>query len=557
MQVTRTIAAAIATISLLLVACNGQGSRAAELASDQTLRLVINAEPRPGTPDNLDPAYVDVNRVGRMIGDNVFDGLYRFDGEMQERPDIAMGLPQISTDGLTYTFRLRHDVRFWNGTLVTSADFVYSWKRAARLNGDWAATVLGPVAGFPDLTGLSAPDAYTLVAHLTTPTGFWLTLLALPAAWVVSKAAIDAGGQDLWWSNPDTLVGTGPFRLTTWRHNAELDFAAVPEWWGGSTGALKRIELHVEPDRAARWNGYEQGRYDVLGYGNPEFGASEASPIAALRADANRRAEIRSYLHGATNWVAFNLQAGPFSGEGDGALLRRAFSQSIDRDKLAAAACAGGTVCVPATGGLITKGLKGYLGDGADPGSKFDAASARATVKRLDPNGTLLRGLVFYYPTPAIDLTQATAENLHQQWLSNLGVDVAIRGWDKSSFFTTMTKGHFLLWRYGWAADYDHPEDWFDNLYVSNPGCLQLPCNTNGAVYDRPQYNELIKSADQVPIDKSLPQYLQAGRMLVDDYAFAVLYYIVETSVVKPYVDGFRTNGLTEARWTAIRILRH
>jgi oligopeptide transport system substrate-binding protein len=500
------------------------------------------------------------------IGDNIFDGLYRFNEQMQEQPDIAEGPPAVSADGLTYIFHVRHNVRFWNGDPVTAADFVYSWNRAVAIGGDWSA-IFQPVSGYAALVAagkvtsktrldVAAPDNYTLVARLSVASGYWLAELGLPAAWVVDQNAIAQGGADQWWTKPNDLVGTGPFRMTDWTSNGELAFAPVANWWNGSTGALTRVDLHVVTG-ADDWTGYNNGQFDMLGYGRPDFGGNDVANIAALRQDAPRRSEVHTWPIGRTTWVGFNLQSGLFSGIDKGRQLRQAFSQAIDRKELARAVCQEATICVPATGGMISKGLRGYLGDGADPGAKFDPAGAKATVKRLDPNGTLLRGVTYYYPVPAQDLSQAAAENLAAQWSANLGLTVTIKALDTTTFFTDTAYGTFTTWRQGWQADYDHPQDWFDNLFISTSGCGAPICNSSGTVYDRPGFSALITSADRKPLANALPDYVKAGQMLAGDYAYAALYYLVRTAVIKPYVEGYGANVLWENRWTSVRILQH
>src|SRR5260370_16740347 len=111
---------------------------------------------------------------------------------------------------------------FSNGDKITSADWVYSWTRTLRLNDAYAGN-LEPIVGATDveagtatkITGLSAPDAYTLKAQLTAPAGFWLTELAMPVATeVVDQKVITAAGEDTWTNSPSTLIRTRPFTPT-------------------------------------------------------------------------------------------------------------------------------------------------------------------------------------------------------------------------------------------------------------------------------------------------------------------------------------------------------
>src|SRR5207237_3464373 len=113
---------------------------------------------------------------------NMFDGLLKFNDQYQIVPDIATDLPDVSGDGLTYTFHLRQGVKFWNGDPVTADDFIYSWNRSASAGGAYA-TELAAIQGFADvsaphatvkqMSGLSASDPYTLVAELRAPAGYF------------------------------------------------------------------------------------------------------------------------------------------------------------------------------------------------------------------------------------------------------------------------------------------------------------------------------------------------------------------------------------------------
>src|SRR5579864_8180187 len=209
-------------IAVVLFGCtqNSTGTTAHQLAADQTLRIPIDGAPQSGGT-SLDPGLLS-SFTETAIGQNLFDGLYSYDAHMHQQPDLAQGPPQVSADGMTYTFHIRPDARFWNGDPVTANDFVYSWNRAAALQGDWASNAFQPVAGYDAVAqagqitssthlDVSAPDAHTLVAHLSQPAGYWIAALVLPATWVVDEKAV-ATSPDQWWTTPESLVGTGPFR---------------------------------------------------------------------------------------------------------------------------------------------------------------------------------------------------------------------------------------------------------------------------------------------------------------------------------------------------------
>src|SRR5713101_5351997 len=203
--------------TLVLGACGGgSGTTGETLASDQTFSFPIVDD-----VGNVDPAHMSAG-VDIDIFRNVYSGLYKFTDTLQQVPDIASGPPTISADGLTYTFKMRHDVKFSNGDPVKADDFIYSWDRAARIQGDYAS-VFQPVVGYDDvsngkathMSGLKKIDDYSLSATLTAPAGYWYTEVALWTAWVVDqKAVVAGGGDDKWFLDPKTFVGTGQFKMT-------------------------------------------------------------------------------------------------------------------------------------------------------------------------------------------------------------------------------------------------------------------------------------------------------------------------------------------------------
>ena len=145
-SVFRSLAAALGAV-FALSACGGGPAPSSEtLAADQTLSFPINDD-----VGDLDPARMSA-AVDIDLFQNVFSGLYRFDKDLKEVPDIATKAPDISSDGLTYTFTMRQDAKFSNGDPIKASDFVYSWNRTAHLN-DAYATVFDPVVGGTDVDG--------------------------------------------------------------------------------------------------------------------------------------------------------------------------------------------------------------------------------------------------------------------------------------------------------------------------------------------------------------------------------------------------------------------
>jgi oligopeptide transport system substrate-binding protein len=517
------------------------------LAPDQTLSFPISQDLGDFDPALISsPAEVDILR-------NVFSGLYTFDQQLHEVPDIAVGQPAISIDGITYTFHLRHDALFSNGDPITASDFIYSWDRAAAKQGDYAG-LFNVIAGYEavaagganHLSGLAKLDDYTLQVTLAKPAGYFITEVGLWPFWLVDQKVIASAGEDAWFTRPDTLVGSGPFRMTARVVGQSMDFAPVTGWYGGKTGALTHVHLEVMADGAAQVTQYEAGVFSLIGYGRQGL-----APTAATRytSDPKLKAQLALVPIGVTFWVGFNLKTGPFAGIDAGRPGRHAFSEAIDRDALVAAVCDAKTTCTAATGGLISKGLKGYLGDGADSNAKFDAVAAKAEYKAWDPNGTKAKGLTYTYDTDPFN--KAVCTNLQQQWQKNLGVTVACVEMDSKTFFDQRNgQCAYPMFRQSWAADYDHPQDWFDYLFVTN-------APSSGSCYSNADLDKAVVGADAVPIGQAPTGYGTAGYLLIGTTVFAPLVYGVQQYLVHPYVAGAGGNALYDNYWTTVRILQH
>lgn len=223
-----------ATIALLLAA--------AIPAEAETLSIALNADIRstnPGTnrDDNTDRVILHV--VEGLVG-------YREDGTvgplLAERYDI-------SADGKTYTFHLRHGVKFHNGAEMTSADVLWNWQRYLDPKTDWRCR--GDLDGRNGLKieAVEAPGADTVVMRINRPSALFLDTLARTdcgMAGILHKDSLNADGS---WNKP---IGTGPYRFG--------------EWQRGQAITLQRFDAYVSPpgDKPDGYIGAKQPKIDTV-----------------------------------------------------------------------------------------------------------------------------------------------------------------------------------------------------------------------------------------------------------------------------------------------------
>jgi peptide/nickel transport system substrate-binding protein len=213
----------------------------------------------PKLPVVLDPATAE-SEVDRFLYPQIFETLVRFrDGGTDIEPGLATNW-QVSRDGLTWTFQLRPNVRFHDGTILIADHVVLALERQMvvdhPLRPNPPALWTRALSGSPGIVrGVRRTDASTLIIELTQPFGPLPAVLAHPALAVV----LPASGAV---SATTPFIGTGPFRL------AQVDPGAIileahPAYWGGNP-RVDRVTLRETGDEAAALGDLFSGGLDLL-----------------------------------------------------------------------------------------------------------------------------------------------------------------------------------------------------------------------------------------------------------------------------------------------------
>jgi oligopeptide transport system substrate-binding protein len=121
---------------------------------------------------------------------------------------------------------------------------------------------------------------------------------------------------------------------------------------------------------------------------------------------------------------------------------------------------------------------------------------------------------------------------------------------DRTTFFNARNACNYTLYRHSWGADYNHPQDWFDFLFVTNGG-------SSGSCYSNTQLDQLENQANQKPLTQSLATYTQENKILTDNAIAPALFYGIQQYVVHPYVIGVSGNANYDDYWVDAKILQH
>jgi len=197
-------------------------------------------------PDTLHPWLTQLVTTNNIVS-GMLDGLLTYDSTEKLQPALATALPEISKDGLTYTFKLRQGVKFHNGDPFTAQDVVNSWKMI--VNPDFAAF---STQGWDQITDMQTPDEFTVVMKTKEVYAPFVSYVAGGNGGVSSAIAPSqemAKGPDKFKQDyGQAPIGTGPFKFVEWQHKAQITMERFPDYWGEKAKLDKIIYRNVGDD---------------------------------------------------------------------------------------------------------------------------------------------------------------------------------------------------------------------------------------------------------------------------------------------------------------------
>jgi oligopeptide transport system substrate-binding protein len=492
-------------------------------------------------PDSTDPQYgTFTNEIGVM--ELVFEGLMTFDAATSKPvPAAASKMPDVSADGLKYTYTLRDGLKYSDGTALTAQNFEFTYKRACDPSaaGDYAFVVYyvvgceayntmdtkkataAELAAARAKVGVKALSATQLEFTLVEPAPYFVSITALWIGWPARESDITKGGDK--WTEPPTYIGNGPFKLTEWKHNEKMTFERSDTY--RKKIQIQKITYQMITEASVSFAAYRNNEMDIVGVTAPD--------LRTVEGDSELKAQVVDNNGTCTNYYGFNTRRPPF----DDINARIAFSKSFDRAALMKDVIQIGKV---ADGGFIPPSMPGY--DNTDTGQKFDVAAAKAAFDKVSPASKEgFNGLKYTYSATAIGKTRA--EWVQAQWKTNLGVNIELDPVQSTAYTALFKKGKdspqlFLL---GWCADFPDQQNWHTTVWATGG----FSADRTG--YSSKAFDDLVKKADKEPNSKTRDDlYNQAGKLLSTDAPAAWAWYSGSKVLVKPWVKGIAFNGLAQ-----------
>ena len=271
------------------------------------------------SPDTLDPHRSGL-AVSTRVFRTIFDSLVVLDEENNIQPWLAKEW-NVAEDGKSYTFKLRDDVKFHDGTPFNAEAVKYNFDR-----------ILNPETKAANSSALLAPyesseviEEFTVKVNLSTPSSSFLGNLSQAMLGIVSPTAVEEHG-DQFGKNP---VGTGPFKFVSWTENADIQVERNSDYNWGPTNVenkgqayLDGVTFKIIPEEATRVGSVQSGQ--VL--------AAETIPpqnIVSLENDPNVQI-LKVNTRGLPYTLFFNQREEPWNNVD----VRRAVLKAIDVDAI-------------------------------------------------------------------------------------------------------------------------------------------------------------------------------------------------------------------------------
>lgn len=512
---------------------SGNGNASPTLAARQEGELRIPG----GDPITLDPACAaDIESANYIY--EIFSGLVGYDKDLQLIPDIAERW-DLSDDGTVYTFHLRTNVLFHDGSRrVTADDFKFSMERA--LHPDTQSLVadvyLDDIVGAAeyakgdaqDVSGIKVIDPDTLELTIKAPDPVFLPKLTYPTAFVVDKNQTE--GQSCFEASWTFRAnGTGPFELSEWDLGNAITLTPNQDYYLDPRPSLSKVTFVLSG--GSSFTMYQNDEIDVTGVGKDNV-ESVRDPNNPLNAEYHTSTSL------SLSYIGFNVDKAPF----DDPDVRRALAMAIDKTFLTENLYKG--LLQPADG-ILPPEMPGYNPD--LQGIPFDAKAAKdlldSTGKKDELNGTKV--LTAGQGAAPDDVLQA----ITAMWQQNLGVDIQIEQEDFGLLQSDLNDKKFDMFSIGWIADYPDPQNFLEIKFHGDS-------SNNDTGYANADVDSLLdQAAGEADTQKRFALYQQAEQIIVDDEPWIPLFYGTSSILVKPDVQGYEAApfAIPNLRYVSIR----
>jgi ABC-type transport system substrate-binding protein len=549
----------------------------------------------------FDPVRISDYYSGSII-EAIFDPLLTYDYLARPAklvPNTAESLPIVSDEGRTYMLRVKPGIRFADDPVfkgrpreLTAADYAYSIKRFLdpRNRSPYAFLFEGKIVGLDALAarakktnsfdydarvaGLETPDRYTLRIRLTSTDYNFPHVLAFALAGAVAREAIEAYGAE----SAAHPVGTGPFRLASYRRSSKIVLEANPGYrgkvWdftphdeldrriaarmkGKRLPQIRRVEVSIMEETQSRWLAFLSGATDM------EYQLAEVAPVF-LTDDGNLKPEfvrrgirLQRSVDPEITYTYFNMAEkignapNPVAGfSKEKIALRRAIAMAYNVDDQIRIIRKGQAVRANYP---IPPGVAGHDPNHRNP-IPYSPQLANALLDRFGyrrgPDGyrTLPDGkpLTIRYASAPTERDRQFDE-LMKRSLDSIGIRMQIQ---KERFPELIKLEHacaLMMKGAAWIADYPDGDNFMQLLYGPNSK------QSNNACYRSPEFDARYEKSRLLPDGPERDRlYHEMTRLMEVHTVWIMGDSRYRNMLLQPYVVGYRKHPVLHTEWLYI-----
>ncbi len=516
-------------IPLLVAGCRRSGEPPDRLADDY-FRVNLGTEP-PSLDWSLATDHVSFNVIT-----NLMVGLTEFDKELKPAPVIAKSW-EYREGGNVIVFDLRDDVAWSDGKKVTARDFEYSWKRLLNpKTGSEYAYILFDIVNAQEYNdgkiaeaaavGVRAVEDFKLEVTLRHPASYFLAITTFEVTFPQRQDVIEKFESR--WTEPGNIVTNGPYLLSSWKHENEIELRANAEFFRGKP-AIDKIRMFMVNEKTTALAMYEQGQLDFVD--NHSIPIFEKERLAKQR-EFKRVPQLRGYYYG------FRTDRPPF----DDPRVRRAFMMALDR-RVFPTILHGGQIPAPS---WIPPGM---LAHNPKIGLPFNPVEARRLLREAGyPEGKGFPPVVLAYNTE--EDHKLVAEAVQSMWQRNLGVLIKLENQEWKVYLKQLQNDPRPIFRLGWGADYPDPDN-FMKLFTATSG-------NNNTRWKNKKYDQLLdQAAQELDPKKRVKLYDAAQKILCEiDLPIMPLFWEAESTLLNPHFTGLELNSMARMDLKSVRVAK-
>ncbi|MBW1605431.1 peptide ABC transporter substrate-binding protein [Lactobacillus sp. Sy-1] len=462
------------------------------------------------------------------------DGLYRNGKNGESIPALATK-QTVSKNGLTYTFDIRKNVKWSDGSKVTAKDFVYAWRRTANPKlaaqygylykqiHNYSAIQSGKLS--PSSLGVKAIGDYKLVVKLDKPVPYFTKLLAFPVFFPQEQKVVEKYGKK-YGTNSSTITSDGPFVLKNWNGTGDTwQLVKNNNYWDKKNVHLKKIDIQVSSDPSTTLKLFQQNKLD-------------STPLNGTQVANYRKSKsFKSYIGGSTVYMLTNEKRLKIF---QNAEARQALSLALNRKNLVSDVLRDGSVTPD---GFIPTVLDNFKIQGTNENFKQASAYSQGVAYNLPKAKQLWKqalaksgqkSLTVNLMTDDDYTTKQVAEFIQSQLqklpnlkvnLTNIPNKVRMSRQDSGNFDIVLTK---------WGADFNDPTNFLD-LMTSNS-------TFNFGKWSNSEYDRLVNRANNQDANNPKQRALDmanAEKILMKDQGVIPVYEPATTELWNTNVHGY------------------